>query len=563
VGKEKGEILLEARGIHKSFRTGTTTVNVLMGTNLTVREGETVSIVGASGVGKSTFLHILGLLDLPQTGTIKFRGEDLTRLEPIELGRIRNAEIGFVFQFYHLLPDLTAQENILLPAMVAEGQLSWRIKHAEYEKRARELLELVGLWERRDHLPSQLSGGERQRIAICRALIMKPRVLLCDEPTGNLDVETSKDVQEILWKVQETLGMTMVLVTHDEKVAVRAERQLRMIEQGRIVEEARPEPKAKVEEREKRVRFNLGHFVLHVITFGGYGLVPKKTEEIEPPDPASKHIGWLLFAFLAVAVSALIFAWSFSDIRSWGQLLCRLAYPVSFLTLGGAFACAYRVSLKRAGKPALIIFLALTVALPIVAVSLTPAENRVALPAGAMASGVSDISMKVSIPADFMSLFLFPAALILVMVSFMYFLWATICTVRMITSIPVTLVWGAVFLLFVGLGSFLQLGVIWAGFSKYQVAVGIYGLLTLLGAVAVLMRRAWGVTVASVAFLLYLLGGVLLPDHFNMPGGFLWELVIFPWVLIGLLLSYLKWDYLAAMLPGTGAAENEDGVRER
>ncbi|TET32796.1 MAG: ATP-binding cassette domain-containing protein [Planctomycetota bacterium] len=549
MAKDKGEILLEARGIFKSFRTGTSTVDVLMGTNLTVRAGETVSIVGASGVGKSTFLHILGLLDLPQAGTIKFRGEDLTKLEPIELGQIRNKEIGFVFQFYHLLPDLTAMENVLLPAMVAEGHVSWKMKKSEYEKRAKELLEMVSLWERRDHLPSQLSGGERQRIAICRALFNEPKVLLCDEPTGNLDVETSKDLQEVLWKVQETLDMTLVLVTHDETVAARAERRLRMVEQGLIVEESTPQKTAASRAEDTKVPFRLGQFLLHVITFGGYGLIPKKTEEIEPPDPAAKHIGWLLFAFISFALSALIFSWSFAREIPWAQLLWRMAYPLSFLSIGGAFAGAYAVSLKRGGRIPLVVFLAIAVVLPVLAILLSPK------------------SANIPVPPDFIWLFLFPAVVIIVFAIFIYFLWATICLLRMITSIPVTLVWGAVFLIFVGIGALLQPGMFFTGLPSarsmlYSVPVGLYGLLTLVGAIAVFRRKTWGITLASAAFVMYLLGGVLLPGHFNMPGGFLWELLVFPWVLIGLLLSYLKWDYLAALAARPAvAAEDKKGLR--
>jgi hypothetical protein len=165
---------------------------------------------------------------------------------------------------------------------------------------------------------------------------------------------------------------------------------------------------------------------------------------------------------------------------------------------------------------------------------------------------------------DFVWLFLFPAAVIIVMSAFIYFLWATICFVRMLTSIPATLVWGAVFLIFVGIGALLQPGMFFAGPGGnpgYRFTVGLFGLLTLTGAIAVFRRKTWGITLASAAFALHLLGGVLLPDWFNMPGGFLWELLIFPWVLIGLLLSYLKWDYLAALAARPGVSTGASGKK--
>jgi len=216
-------VILRAENIHKSFRMGATRVNVLKGVDLAVHEGEFIAIVGASGSGKSTLLHILGGLDRPDKGTIHFNGRDLHRVRARELNRFRNERVGFVFQFYHLLDELTVLENVLLPAMVSRSVAGWLAGRRKARQRAERLLDQLGLRERAGHKPYQLSGGERQRVAIGRALMNEPKLLLADEPTGNLDSATGNGILTVF----ETLhgaGQTIVLVTHDERIARRAQR---------------------------------------------------------------------------------------------------------------------------------------------------------------------------------------------------------------------------------------------------------------------------------------------------------------------------------------------------
>ena len=206
---------------------------VLKGVDLDIHQGEVVAIVGPSGAGKSTLLHLIGALDRPSDGTILYKDEDVTGMAAQRLAAWRNHTVGFVFQFYHLFPDLTALENVLVPGMVAHGVTSWFGARAALRARAEELLERVHLTDRSGHYPSQLSGGEQQRVAIARALLLRPELLLCDEPTGNLDRKTGEEVLDLLFQLRQETGQTFVVVTHDDRVAGRADRVVRMID-GRI-----------------------------------------------------------------------------------------------------------------------------------------------------------------------------------------------------------------------------------------------------------------------------------------------------------------------------------------
>ena len=228
----KDDFILKADGIHKSYRMGVAKVRVLKGVDLAVKKGEFVAIVGASGSGKSTLLHILGALDKPNKGVVKFEGRDLGRHSGGELNRFRNKMVGFVFQFYHLLDELSVLENVFLPVMVGKSVVGWFACRRWAKSRARGLLGQLGLSERAKHKPYQLSGGERQRVAIGRALMNEPRLLLADEPTGNLDSETGNGILEILEELNR-LGQTIVMVTHDERIAQRAGRIVTLID-GKI-----------------------------------------------------------------------------------------------------------------------------------------------------------------------------------------------------------------------------------------------------------------------------------------------------------------------------------------
>jgi len=216
--------ILKAVDIHKSYRMGGRPLRVLRGADLTVGKGELLVIVGASGVGKSTFLHILGALDEPDSGKVLYDGKDVFALSHSRQDAIRNRTFGFVFQFYYLLPEFTALENVLMPAMVGRGVLNWLGARSRLRSKARQLLTRLGLAERLRHRPSQLSGGEQQRVAIARALINDPPILLCDEPTGNLDEKTSEEIIDTLWKLNRDTGQTTVIVTHNTELARRADR---------------------------------------------------------------------------------------------------------------------------------------------------------------------------------------------------------------------------------------------------------------------------------------------------------------------------------------------------
>jgi len=216
------ETLLRVTGLAKSFATAGGRVDVLRGIDIAIRTGERVAVVGASGAGKTTLMHILGALDRPTAGTVTFAGEDLSRLRGQALDAFRNCSVGFVFQFHQLLPEFSARENVMMPALVA------RKSPAVAQKLAEELLREVGLGHRLEHKPGQLSGGEQQRVAIARALVMEPRLLLADEPTGNLDSATSDEIYRLLDELHRRHGLTMIIVTHSERLAGRLDRIIRM-----------------------------------------------------------------------------------------------------------------------------------------------------------------------------------------------------------------------------------------------------------------------------------------------------------------------------------------------
>ncbi len=228
----KDDFILKAENLRKSYRMGATEVRVLKGVDLAVSKGDFVAIVGSSGSGKSTLLHILGALDKPNKGVVRFEKRDLNRLKASELNEFRNKMVGFVFQFYHLLDELSVLENVYLPAMTSRSVAGWIASRRWAKKRARELLSELGLAERVGHKPYQLSGGERQRVAIGRALMNEPKLLLADEPTGNLDSATGNSILDILERLNKA-GQTIVMVTHDERIARRARRTVTLID-GKI-----------------------------------------------------------------------------------------------------------------------------------------------------------------------------------------------------------------------------------------------------------------------------------------------------------------------------------------
>jgi lipoprotein-releasing system ATP-binding protein len=228
----KDDSILKAEGLYKSYRMGEAKVSVLRGVDLAVKKSEFVAIVGASGSGKSTLLHILGALDRPEKGVVSFEGRALSQMGERELNKFRNKMVGFVFQFYHLLDELSVLENVFLPAMASKSIIGWLGSRRWARGRAGELLSELGLSERADHKPYQLSGGERQRVAIGRALMNEPRILLADEPTGNLDSATGNGILNIFEKLNMA-GQTIVMVTHDERIAQKAGRIITLAD-GRI-----------------------------------------------------------------------------------------------------------------------------------------------------------------------------------------------------------------------------------------------------------------------------------------------------------------------------------------
>ena len=210
--------MIRVTDIHKSFGT----LEVLKGVSLDVAQGEVVSIVGASGAGKTTLLQIMGTLSRPDSGRVEIGGEDVSSLGDKALSKFRNERIGFVFQFHHLLAEFSAFENVCIPGLIG------RRPRAEVERRAAELLDMMGLASRRDHKPGQLSGVEQQRVAIARALVNSPAVLLADEPSGNLDSHNRDEIHRLFFELREKLGQTIVIVTHDENLAAMADRKITM-----------------------------------------------------------------------------------------------------------------------------------------------------------------------------------------------------------------------------------------------------------------------------------------------------------------------------------------------
>jgi lipoprotein-releasing system ATP-binding protein len=214
--------MIAVAGLCKRFETAEGTLEVLRGIDLEVRAGERIAIVGASGAGKSTFMHLLGGLDRPSAGSIRFEGAEIFRYSSAQLDAFRNRAVGFVFQFHQLLPEFTALENVMLPARIG------RLPVGEARERAEHLLKAVGLGHRLTHKPGQLSGGEQQRVAIARALVMGPRLLLADEPTGNLDSVTSGEILALLDRLHAECNLTLIVVTHSEMLAARMDRIVRM-----------------------------------------------------------------------------------------------------------------------------------------------------------------------------------------------------------------------------------------------------------------------------------------------------------------------------------------------
>ncbi len=224
------ETLVQVRGLQKCFASsGMARIEILQGIELDLRPAESLAIVGASGIGKSTLLHILGTLDRPDSGSIRFRGVDVFAMNADRLAGFRNRSIGFVFQFHHLLPEFTTLENVMMPALIG-GLMS-----TEARRRARDLLTRVDLAQRLSHRVTQLSGGEQQRVALARALVTKPQLLLADEPTGNLDKHNGAKIHRLLMALNRELGMTLVVVTHNPELANLMDRRVTIVD-GRLVE---------------------------------------------------------------------------------------------------------------------------------------------------------------------------------------------------------------------------------------------------------------------------------------------------------------------------------------
>ncbi len=226
------DMMLASHNLHKIYKNDSKAVKAVNGISLEVKKGESLAIVGPSGAGKSTLLHMLGGLDKPTEGHVKLDEIDVYKLPDNERAGIRNKRVGFVFQFYHLMPEFTALENVMLPALIARNS----ILNTQYsiQNKAKKILESVGLENRMNHKPSELSGGESQRVAIARALVNEPEILLCDEPTGNLDSKTSEAIYELLFDLKSKTTMALVIVTHDEKISLRIKRMVH-IKDGKII----------------------------------------------------------------------------------------------------------------------------------------------------------------------------------------------------------------------------------------------------------------------------------------------------------------------------------------
>jgi putative ABC transport system ATP-binding protein len=235
-------VVIQAKGLRKSYRMGEHSVEALAGVDFLVRKGEFVAIMGPSGSGKSTMLHLLGGLDTPSDGEIDLAGHRLSVLNDRQATLVRRHNVGFVFQFYNLLPTLTAEENILLPAII-DGQ---NFRH--YRQRLETLLELVGLTDRRSHKPDQLSGGQQQRVAIARALLTEPAIVLADEPTGNLDTQTGTAIMELLRRSCDELNQAIIVVTHDPRAAAYADR-IVFLRDGQVVDQMEFDPSVTTPQR--------------------------------------------------------------------------------------------------------------------------------------------------------------------------------------------------------------------------------------------------------------------------------------------------------------------------
>ncbi len=235
--------MLTAINLHKTYRKNAVACEVLRGLDLEVHAGEFLSVVGQSGSGKSTLLHLLGTLDKPDDGEVRLDGDRIDNLPGRERDRLRNRTFGFIFQFYHLLPEFTTLENVLMPSMIEFSFFQWMAKGRGLRRQATELLERVGLAHRLKHRPRELSGGELQRAAIARALIAKPRVLLADEPTGNLDEETGRDIMGLLHDLNRHDGLTIVMVTHNRDLAAGTDRTVKLTA-GRVEETFPPAVRA-------------------------------------------------------------------------------------------------------------------------------------------------------------------------------------------------------------------------------------------------------------------------------------------------------------------------------
>jgi lipoprotein-releasing system ATP-binding protein len=229
----RDETILQATAVKKTFKMGDSALLVLKHVDLVVKRGEFLAIEGRSGSGKSTLMHLLGALDVADGGDIMYEGRNFGAMSEAERSHLRNSQFGFVFQFYHLLPELNVLENTLLAPMIENSWLAFRAKKADLKTRAAAVLEQMGLGHRVKHRPNQLSGGERQRVAIARALMNEPRVLFADEPTGNLDAETGRQIMDVLEKLHQEKGQTVLMVTHDRTLAREADRVL-LLKDGRL-----------------------------------------------------------------------------------------------------------------------------------------------------------------------------------------------------------------------------------------------------------------------------------------------------------------------------------------
>jgi lipoprotein-releasing system ATP-binding protein len=233
-GQSSPNELIAAHYVRKSYQRGQLIIPVLQGVSLGVDRGEFLAIVGPSGCGKTTLLHLLATLDRPESGEVCFEGNRIDNLPTRGRDILRNRYFGMVFQFYHLLPELTVFENVLMPSMIGDGVFGYLVRRGKRREAARQMLELVGLSHRLKHKPRELSGGEMQRTAIARALVSNPRLLLADEPTGNLDKQTGEEIMAILRRLNREQNLTIVMVTHDPHIAEQADRTITLVD-GRVV----------------------------------------------------------------------------------------------------------------------------------------------------------------------------------------------------------------------------------------------------------------------------------------------------------------------------------------